>query len=250
MALSSLEVVNFALVIGAISAAFVSALWLIRERSKIDRENADLRAALSERHFESRYDDLRKRVEADIAELQRGLSEKAERAVQLNHLQIASQYQNTSSEGPIDVYRFLDNMRIDIDRVGLDSKLIFVLTSFSDTELPFYSTVVDVFSDYGLRVLRGDEEKISGEILPYIVEKIISAKLIIVNISDRNPNVYYELGIAHALGKDVILVSSAYNEISDISFDLRSKRIIFYKDHDDLIVKLRGEIANRYFGLT
>jgi hypothetical protein len=37
--ISSLEVVNFAMVIGAISAAMISAIWLIRERAKIDAEN-------------------------------------------------------------------------------------------------------------------------------------------------------------------------------------------------------------------
>lgn len=46
--LSSLEVVNFAMVIGAISAAMISAIWLIRERGKIDLENVGLRAALAD----------------------------------------------------------------------------------------------------------------------------------------------------------------------------------------------------------
>ncbi len=47
-AVSSLEVVNFAMVIGAISAAMISAIWLIRERGKIDLENVGLRAALAD----------------------------------------------------------------------------------------------------------------------------------------------------------------------------------------------------------
>ena len=46
--ISTLEVVNFAMVIGAISAAMISAIWLIRERGKIDNENAGLRAALAD----------------------------------------------------------------------------------------------------------------------------------------------------------------------------------------------------------
>ncbi|WP_110032892.1 PAS domain-containing sensor histidine kinase [Hoeflea marina] len=45
---SSLEVVNFAMVIGAISAAMISAIWLIRERGKIDAENAVLRSSLAD----------------------------------------------------------------------------------------------------------------------------------------------------------------------------------------------------------
>lgn len=48
VAVSSLEVVNFAMVIGAISAAMISAIWLIRERGKIDAENAVLRTSLAD----------------------------------------------------------------------------------------------------------------------------------------------------------------------------------------------------------
>jgi hypothetical protein len=43
VSVSTLEVVNFAMVIGAISAAMISAIWLIRERGKIDAENTELR---------------------------------------------------------------------------------------------------------------------------------------------------------------------------------------------------------------
>lgn len=48
LSISSLEVVNFAMVIGAISAAMISAIWLIRERGKIDLENVGLRSALAD----------------------------------------------------------------------------------------------------------------------------------------------------------------------------------------------------------
>ena len=48
LSVSSMEVVNFAMVIGAISAAMISAIWLIRERGKIDLENAELRSALAD----------------------------------------------------------------------------------------------------------------------------------------------------------------------------------------------------------
>ncbi len=47
---NSFEVVNFALVIGAVSAAMISAIWLIRERGKISADNSELRSALSEAH--------------------------------------------------------------------------------------------------------------------------------------------------------------------------------------------------------
>ncbi|WP_099867069.1 sensor histidine kinase [Pararhizobium haloflavum] len=48
LALSTIEVVNLALVLGAVSAALISAIWLIRERAKIDAENTELRTLLSD----------------------------------------------------------------------------------------------------------------------------------------------------------------------------------------------------------
>ena len=56
---SSLEIINFAMVIGAISAAMISAIWLIRERGKIDAENGSLRASLADANARaSRYQSL------------------------------------------------------------------------------------------------------------------------------------------------------------------------------------------------
>jgi nucleoside 2-deoxyribosyltransferase len=95
-----------------------------------------------------------------------------------------------------------------------------------------------------VRVQRGDEDNIRTEILSHIVQKIVSARLIIANISSRNPNVMYELGIAHALGKKVIVISSNEDEIP---FDFRSRRLLFYKSRNDLISKLKEEIARKLF---
>lgn len=56
---NSFEVINFALVIGAVSAAMISAIWLIRERGKIAAENVELRASLSQSQTEvARLDSL------------------------------------------------------------------------------------------------------------------------------------------------------------------------------------------------
>ena len=53
----------------------------------------------------------------------------------------------------------------------------------------------------------------------------------IANINGRNPNVFYELGIAHTLDKPTLLVAKT---VSDVPFDIRSKRLILYKDENEL----------------
>lgn len=61
-----------------------------------------------------------------------------------------------------------------------------------------------------------------------VAKGITESRIIIAEITDRNPNVFYELGAAHALGKNVILL--AQNE-NDIPFDIRSHRCILYEDN-------------------
>lgn len=48
-------------------------------------------------------------------------------------------------------------------------------------------------------------------------------------MSNRNPNVFYELGLAHALEKPVVLISSNEN---DVPFDLHHIRVIYYDVND------------------
>jgi len=54
---------------------------------------------------------------------------------------------------------------------------------------------------------------------------INNAKVLVAELTKRNPNVFYELGLAHALKKPVVLVSS--NE-EDVPFDLKHIRVIYY----------------------
>jgi hypothetical protein len=51
------------------------------------------------------------------------------------------------------------------------------------------------------------------------------AKVLLADLTGKNPNVFYELGLAHALAKPVILVAES---MEDIPFDLRALRIILY----------------------
>lgn len=54
---------------------------------------------------------------------------------------------------------------------------------------------------------------------------INGAKVLVAELTKRNPNVFYELGLAHALKKPVVLVSS---NSDDVPFDLQHIRVIYY----------------------
>ncbi|MEW8194511.1 MAG: hypothetical protein AB2793_12440 [Candidatus Thiodiazotropha sp.] len=82
----------------------------------------------------------------------------------------------------------------------------------------------------GLKPLRADAELFgTGKIIDQIWRGINNAKVLVAELTTRNPNVFYELGLAHALKKPVVLISSNEN---DVPFDLQHIRVIYYDVND------------------
>ena len=77
----------------------------------------------------------------------------------------------------------------------------------------------------GYIVTRADDLFTPRPIMLDIQDSILAADLILCEMSGRNPNVFYELGLAHAIGKPAILIS---RKKDDIPFDLRHVRVILY----------------------
>jgi hypothetical protein len=84
---------------------------------------------------------------------------------------------------------------------------------------------------------RADEIRYTGGILEKIYDSIRTASVIIAEVSVPNPNVFYEIGYAHALGKPVVLLT---RDISNSPFDLRGYNHIVYTS----IVELRKSLAS------
>ena len=72
---------------------------------------------------------------------------------------------------------------------------------------------------------RGDHKAAPGKITDQIYEDIMDADLIIAVLTESNPNVYYELAIAQAAAKPVILLLEKGFEAP---FDIKDQRIIYY----------------------
>ena len=73
--------------------------------------------------------------------------------------------------------------------------------------------------------VRADDIYSDGIVIEEIWERICAAQFLIADMTGRNPNVFYEIGLAHALGKHVIIL--AQSEV-DVPFDLRHRRVILY----------------------
>ncbi|MFY8036901.1 MAG: hypothetical protein ACOVMQ_07020 [Cyclobacteriaceae bacterium] len=81
---------------------------------------------------------------------------------------------------------------------------------------------------------RVDEQIYEERVLDRIYNQINKADYIIADLSGKNPNVFYETGYAHALGKDVILL---INDATDTPFNLKHHRQIVYNDQEDSLFK-------------
>lgn len=90
----------------------------------------------------------------------------------------------------------------------------------------------------GLNPMRADD-LYGHDIMEDIWHGILSAKFVIADITGRNPNVFYELGIAHTLGKEVILITQNKD---DIPFDLNRYRHIIYQDNYDGYEHLKSKL--------
>jgi hypothetical protein len=103
----------------------------------------------------------------------------------------------------------------------------FVMMPFAAPLGVYYESVYKpAIEKAGLIPIRADNEIFgTGKIMDQIWSGINSAKVLLAELTSRNPNVFYELGLAHALEKPVVLISS--NE-DDVPFDLHHIRIIYY----------------------
>ena len=62
-------------------------------------------------------------------------------------------------------------------------------------------------SGYGLTVIRADDIKQSGSIIKDILQSLLNAHVVIADLTNQNPNVFYELGVRHALRPRTILIA-------------------------------------------
>jgi hypothetical protein len=104
---------------------------------------------------------------------------------------------------------------------------IFVAMPFRDDLRPIYDDhILKVSSELNLSCKRGDNFFTTNSIMHDVWSAIYHSQLCIVDCTGRNPNVFYELGIAHTIGRKSILIAQ---NIEDIPFDIRHLRTIIYE---------------------
>lgn len=113
----------------------------------------------------------------------------------------------------------------------IDSGLCFVIMPFDPKFLPTWEAIRSVVEGPPFNMLcrRADDVSIPGNIVSGILERIWRARIVVADLTDRNPNVFYELGLAHSVkpATDVILLSA-----EPLPFDVSHLNTVIY--HGDL----------------
>ena len=98
---------------------------------------------------------------------------------------------------------------------------------FSDELYPVYSDhICKVSKKLSLSVMRADDLFTNNSVIGDVWSGIMGASVLIADCTGRNPNVFYEIGIAHTVGKPVVLIAQ---DSSDVPVDLRHIKYIVYE---------------------
>jgi hypothetical protein len=117
---------------------------------------------------------------------------------------------------------------------------VFVLMPFSPAFDDAYDVAIRPACEAaGAYAERVDKQIFSGSIMERVYNQIAKADIVVADLSERNPNVFYEVGYAHAIGKTTLLLTK--NE-EDIPFDLRQYPHVVYGSSLSL---LRSEVQRR-----
>lgn len=118
---------------------------------------------------------------------------------------------------------------------------VFVIMPFNDDMLDvFMLGIRSVTEKLGMVAKRADNIDHNGEIIEQILAAIREYDIIIGDTSGANPNVCYEIGFAHGLGKQCVLICRKGNALP---FDLQGTNHLMYRNILDLRVQLERKLS-------
>lgn len=124
---------------------------------------------------------------------------------------------------------------------NIKSDYCFYVGPFDERATSIYqSHIREAIERVGLTIHRSDEIFGTSPVMDDIWISLNEAGIVLAEISGRNPNVMYEIGMAHTIGKKVIIITQ---DSSDIPFDLQRHRYIVYSDTPAGLEELEKKIV-------
>src|ERR1041384_3278556 len=103
-------------------------------------------------------------------------------------------------------------------------KYCFVMMPFNEKFNSVYEIIHQALTEVGWKVKRADEVSYPRIVTDLILKETLTSDLVVADLTDLNPNVFYEVGITHSLGNDLLLLTQE----KELPFDLKNVKTIFY----------------------
>ena len=198
-----------------------------RDLERLYKANADLQSVLDEGEEQNRQrlDDQLSGIVEDLERLRqeklskaeldslRAETEKAKNAISAQRRQIESIMAASPTEEAVSELRPV--------------RSVLLAQPFTPGSEASREAISQVVADLGGQLIRLDEPVSSGSVMRHLHHSIISADVVVVDITGANSNVMYELGVAHGQGKPVVLLSKNPERIP---FDIANLRVLIYDD--------------------
>lgn len=129
-----------------------------------------------------------------------------------------------------------------LPEISIETDLAAVMMPFSAEFRSVYEAISRSCKAASLRCLRADDIWENSIIVQDIFNLVFRAHVVVVDFTGRNPNVMYETGIAHTLGKHVVPISQS---MDDVPFDLRHHRVLKYLPNSEGLAKFETSLTAR-----
>lgn len=130
---------------------------------------------------------------------------------------------------------------------NIEPSLVSAMMPFHPSFNAVYAALHRVAEVAKLRCRRADDIWENPAVIQDVVSLIDRSRVVIGDCTGRNPNVFYEIGIAHTLGREVILITQ---NAEDIPFDLRHLRYVTYLNNNEGLDALIAKLQPRLIGLA
>lgn len=124
----------------------------------------------------------------------------------------------------------------------IETDLVATMMPFRQEFNAVYETIERACNATDFRCLRADSIWEDSTIIQDIFNLVFRAQVVVVDFTYKNPNVMYETGIAHTLGKQVVPISQS---ISDVPSDIAHHRVLTYLPNSEGLTALQSGLTAR-----
>lgn len=128
-----------------------------------------------------------------------------------------------------------------------DPHLVAVMSPFLTEFENVFETISEACGDSGYHALRAKDIWSHSVVIQDVFSLIFKSYIVVCDFTGKNPNVFYEAGIAHTLGKHVVPITQS---IDDVPFDLRHHRFVLYLNNNEGRNDLKKQLAGRFRSLS